>query len=61
MRFPFKNMKKKYASILCCPYCHGELKLEIKKEEGDEILEGKFLCNKCKKEYEIRDGIPIML
>ncbi len=61
MRFSFKNMKKKYVDILCCPYCHGELELKIEKENEDEILEGKFLCKKCGKEYEIRDGIPVMM
>lgn len=54
-------MKKKYIELLCCPYCHGDLELEIKKEENDEILEGKFICKKCNKEYKIEDGVPIMM
>ncbi len=54
-------MKKKYIDLLCCPYCHGELELEVKKEDDEEILEGKFICKKCRKEYEIKDGIPILM
>jgi len=54
-------MKKEFVALLCCPYCHGELNLEIKKEEGEEIVEGKFSCKKCGKEYEIRNGIPILM
>jgi len=54
-------MKKKYVDLLCCPYCRGELELEIEKEENEEILQGKFICKKCRKEYEIKDGIPILM
>ncbi len=54
-------MKKKYIGLLCCPYCKGELNLKIEKEENDEIIEGKFTCKNCNKEYKIKDGIPIMI
>ncbi len=54
-------MKKEYIKLLCCPYCHGDLELEIKKEDNDEIIEGFFKCKKCNKKYEIKDGIPIMM
>lgn len=54
-------MKKEHVKILICPYCHGELELEIFKEEGEEILEGILKCKNCGKEYEIKEGIPKMI
>lgn len=54
-------MKKEYLNIICCPYCHGELELEIKEEDDDEIIEGEFFCKKCQKKYEIKEGIPILM
>jgi len=47
--------------MIICPYCHGELKLEIKKEEDGNIIEGVFKCKNCGKTYEIEDGIPKMI
>ena len=54
-------MKKEYLSILCCPYCHDKLGLDIEKEENDEIIKGTFTCKQCNKTYEIKDGIPTMI
>lgn len=47
--------------ILCCPVCKGELELKIDKKDGDDVLEGKLICNKCNVEYPIREGIPDLL
>jgi uncharacterized protein YbaR (Trm112 family) len=55
------NMKKDIINILCCPTCKGDLKLEITKEENSEIIEGKFICKKCKNNYTIKEGIPDLL
>ena len=54
-------MKKEYIDMLCCPHCYNKLELEIQREENEEIIEGKFTCQKCKKTYEIKDGIPVMM
>ena len=27
-------MKKEYTELLCCPYCHGDLELEVEKEKN---------------------------
>ncbi len=48
-------------NILCCPICTGDLELKIKKEENGEIIEGSFICKKCKSMYSIENGIPNLL
>ncbi len=54
-------MDKKLNEILCCPVCKSDLDLKITKHDGDEILEGKLLCQKCKFSYPIEEGIPNLL
>ena len=54
-------MKKDIVDILCCPTCKGDLKLNIKKQEKDEIITGSFTCMKCKSTYQINEGIPDLL
>ena len=54
-------MKKDILDIICCPTCKSDLILEIKKEDSKEIIEGSFICNKCKCKYIIEDGIPNLL
>ena len=54
-------MKKDMLDILCCPTCKSDLKLDVKKEKDEEIIEGFFTCQKCKKKYPIQDGIPNLL
>ncbi len=47
--------------ILCCPVCKGDLDLTVKKESGDEVIEGILYCKKCNENYPIEDGIPNLL
>jgi uncharacterized protein YbaR (Trm112 family) len=54
-------MKKDLLDIICCPTCKGKLKLDIEKQEKDEIIKGLFNCSKCKKTYTIDNGIPNLL
>lgn len=54
-------MKKEHVKLLCCPYCKGDLILEIMEEDEKEIITGKLSCRKCRKEYEIKKGIPTMI
>ncbi len=54
-------MKKEFIQMMCCPACRGELELEVKEMEGDDILEGMFTCTKCRATYKIKDGIPYMI
>jgi len=54
-------MKKDLMDILCCPVCKGDLTLTVKREEGNEIIEGSLRCAKCNETYPIEDGIPNLL
>jgi len=54
-------MKKETIDILCCPSCKGDLELDIKKEEKNNIIEGFFICKKCNVKYPIKDGVPDLL
>jgi len=54
-------MKKEDIAILICPYCHGDLDINVFEEKNGEIIEGILKCKKCGKRYEIKDGIPVML
>jgi uncharacterized protein YbaR (Trm112 family) len=47
--------------ILVCPECKGELTLLATKEDGDEIVEGRLICQACNEEFHIHDGIPDLL
>jgi len=54
-------MRPDLMEILCCPVCHGELALTVRKREKDEIVEGTLRCAHCKEDYPIEDGIPNLL
>ena len=44
---------KELFDILACPSCKSDLKY------NKDMT--KLVCTKCKKEYEIKDGIPVLL
>ena len=46
-------LNKELLEILRCPDCKSEL--EFKAEEN------KLICKSCKNEFDVKDGIPIML
>ncbi len=54
-------MKKDIVNLLCCPVCKGELDLEVKEEENDEVTQGFFTCSKCNVKYPIDNAIPNLL
>ena len=54
-------MREDLMEILCCPVCRGDLTLESKRTEGEEILDGTLRCAKCAVDYPIEDGIPNLL
>lgn len=53
-------MRKGFFDKLCCPFDKSDLKLEVFKEERDEIFEGLMSCTKCERYFPIIYGIPIM-
>ncbi len=54
-------MRPDLMDILVCPMCKAELELSIRKQDGDEIVEGKLTCTECREDFLIEDGIPNML
>ena len=47
------EIDKELLGILFCPRCKGNVRLNA---DGDGII-----CDHCKFQYEVKDGIPIML
>lgn len=45
-------MDKKLLDIICCPLCQSNLEL---------VSEDTLVCSKCKKEYVVKNDIPILL
>ena len=54
-------MRRELMDMLACPLCKGELELEVDKEDGAEVLDGRLECGRCKVSYPIEEGIPNML
>jgi uncharacterized protein YbaR (Trm112 family) len=54
-------MKIETINLLCCPFDKFDLQLTIvSKDTEQNIIEGYFVCNNCKRIYPIVKGIPIM-
>jgi len=54
-------MKKELMEILVCPVCKGDLQLNIKEQEKEEIVAGVLYCPHCQYSYPIEDSIPNLL
>jgi len=55
-------MQKKLLDILACPIDkHYPLQLIELKSEGEKVVSGVILCDKCGRYYPIIDEIPVML
>ena len=54
-------MKHGLMDILVCPSCKGILKLEVKSEDTNEIIEGNLHCKACDKTYLIKESVPNMM
>ena len=54
-------MKKDLLDIFACPVCKGELQLDVKEENEQEIVSGSLFCQNCDVRYPIADTIPNLL
>jgi uncharacterized protein YbaR (Trm112 family) len=61
MSFEVDIMRRSLLDILACPICKGDLEVVVEEESEEEIVAGKLICDKCKVEYPIEEGIPNML
>ena len=50
-------MKKDIVHLLACPFCKGELTLQVDQYDSNEVKEGSLLCE-CGKRYPIKRYIP---
>ena len=48
-----EELDEELLEILACPACKGDILYDKAKQ--------KLICQKCKRRYSIKDGIPIML
>jgi SAM-dependent methyltransferase len=51
-------MKRSALRFLVCPSCKDELALEVRDEQGPEILEGSLRSPGCGRQYPIVRGVP---
>ncbi len=54
-------MKKRFAKLLHCLDCKSNLRLQPFSEKGEEVLEGRLYCTKCKASYPVINSIPRIL
>ena len=51
-------MKQKLIDFLVCPTCRHPINVKIRKKIHEEIIEGIIICNHCKDNFKITNGIP---
>jgi len=51
-------LKPRLLSLLACPECTSDLRLDAQTKDGPEIVEGSLACTKCNTRFPIRNGIP---
>ena len=51
-------MKQKLIDFLVCPTCRHSINIKIKKKIRKEIIEGTIICDHCKDNFKITNGIP---
>jgi uncharacterized protein YbaR (Trm112 family) len=54
-------MQEDLLQVLCCPSCKGDLKLDVKRKQKEEIVEGTLTCKGCSAVYPIEHSIPNFL
>ena len=54
-------MNSRALSLLCCPYCRGELSVPSSDGRGESIEEGAAWCSQCEVAYPVKAGILNLL
>jgi ubiquinone/menaquinone biosynthesis C-methylase UbiE len=54
-------MREELLRFLCCPICHGDLKLTVQDTSSDVVLSGRLACDSCHRVYRVSNGIPDFL
>ena len=49
-------MKRSATEYFVCPLCHGDL--EVRSEDGGEVMSGSIVCKRCNRSYPVERGIP---
>lgn len=53
-----KPLFEQTLSIIVCPFCRSELKLNVRRWKKEHIWIGTLICKKCGSSYPIIEGIP---
>jgi ubiquinone/menaquinone biosynthesis C-methylase UbiE len=56
-----RSMRKDLLPFLCCPLCHGSLRLTAQDTSNDVVSTGLLECDLCNRAYSIRNGIADFL
>ena len=48
-----QEISKELLEVICCPIDKGDLNYKID--------ESRLVCKKCKRNYEVKNGIPVLL
>jgi uncharacterized protein YbaR (Trm112 family) len=54
-------MQEDLLQVLCCPSCKGDLKLDVKRKQREEVVEGTLTCKSCAAVYPIEQSVPNLL
>jgi SAM-dependent methyltransferase len=51
-------MKHAALTVFVCPRCKGSLRVDVSRQEGAEIVDGRLTCQACDATYSVSDGVP---
>jgi SAM-dependent methyltransferase len=54
-------MKERLLEYLACPTCQGHLEMDIRRRDGEEVMEARLGCTACGRGYQVDGGIPRLL
>ncbi|HSN97976.1 MAG TPA: methyltransferase domain-containing protein [Candidatus Nanopelagicales bacterium] len=54
-------MREKILSIIACPACRGDFRIESAQRQGDHITSGTLVCTACSSSFPIEASVPRLL